>query len=207
MPRLTLLRDLATDRRITPLTAALGGVAAFASLVSEWQVTTVDGMAFGDDELDSSRMLPTDLVDLGGLGAAYLVGLLLLVTTVVLAVFGPLSGRVYARLCGYAVGGTLLAALLALVRLLGDQSRLVSRFYTVELTTEHLRVTYGRGVWCALAGVSLALAALWLAGRETEPVNEPRWRRGRSDDPLPESPLELTVTAVESRVNDGVTNR
>ena len=36
------LRALATDRRVVPLTALLGAVAVLASLISEWQITTVD---------------------------------------------------------------------------------------------------------------------------------------------------------------------
>src|SRR5690348_11115958 len=41
-----LLRQLTADRRMVPVAAALAAVAVFASLVSEWQLTTVDRAGF-----------------------------------------------------------------------------------------------------------------------------------------------------------------
>jgi hypothetical protein len=188
--RLGFLRGLGRDHRLPPLVAGLGGVAAFASLVSEWQVTTVDGLVYGADEVGATKMLPADLFDLGGLGAAYVGGLFLLVVAVLLAVSGPAAGRRYARLAGFGTGGVLLALLLAMVRLLGDQSRLISRFYTIELDSEHLKVAYGRGLWCALAGVGAALIALWLARHEPE---EPRPRPAQKTDLELDEPLDLSI--------------
>ncbi|WIM96496.1 hypothetical protein ACTOB_008698 [Actinoplanes oblitus] len=187
------LRGLGADARLAPIVAALGGVAGFASLLSEWQVTTVEGLTFNSDEVGETKMLPADLIDLGGIGAAYVGGLFLLVIAVVLALFGPAAGRRYARLAGLAAGGVLLALLLAMVQLMNDATRVIARFYTIDLTAENLKLAYGRGLWCALAGVAAALVALWLAGRETGPGGPPRWRRAEPADEEPDNPLELSI--------------
>ena len=201
-------RALADDRRVVPLSAALGGVAAFASLVSEWQVTAVDGAAFGSGEA-GRRLIPADLADLGAFGGGYLAGLFLLVTAIVLTMFGPVAGRRYARLAGLSVGGTLLGLLLALTSLLGEQSRIVTRLYTFEIDNDQLQISYGRGLWCGLFAVVAALAALHLSGRhalvaaaraEAVQAEEPAaiwsWRRPRTPDEetAPDAPFELTVT-------------
>ena len=171
------LRELGTDRRLPVLVAGLGAVAVFASLISEWQVTTVEAIDYGDGELGDAQLLPTDLIDLGGAGGAYLGGLFLMVVALVLALFGPASGRRYARLAGFGAGGLLLALLLAMVQLLSTETRLVSRYFTINMDVGQTQVAYGRGVWCALAGVSAGLLALWLAGREPAGEDGPRWRR------------------------------
>jgi hypothetical protein len=188
-------RELLADRRLVPIGAALAAVAAFASLISEWQVTTVDAAALGNGEL-GDKTLPTDLADLGAFGGAYLTGLFLLVAAVVLTLFGPAEGRRYARLAGLGVGGALLGVLLSLTSLLGDQSRLFSRLYTLELNNDQLKVAYGRGLWCALIAVVLAIGALYLASPSSW-----EWRRvleqdrdGETDDEDEDQPLELTVT-------------
>jgi hypothetical protein len=208
------LRSLADDRRLVPIAAVLGAVAVFASLISEWQITTVTGTAFNSGAV-GEQLLPADVADLGAYGAGYLAGLFLLVAAVVLTMFGPAAGRGYARLAGLSVGGTLLALLVALTSLLGDQSRIISRLYTPELGEDHLQVSYGRGLWCALFGVAAAVLALYLAGRH--PAADPQtasaaqegpsadppaawsWRRPRSgaEEPAPDAPFELTVSPVK----------
>jgi hypothetical protein len=200
-PTTDFLRGVAGDRRLPVLTAGLGGVAIFASLISEWQVTTVEQIAYEDDGesmTQQMQLLPTDLFDLGGIGAAYLVGLFLLVVSVILVLFGPAPGRRYARLSGFGVGGLLFALLLAMVHLLGSETRLISRYFSLQLPTEETQVQYGRGLWCALAGVALALGALWLTSREPETDDGPRWVRTagpEEDDDDPGEPLDLTISA------------
>jgi hypothetical protein len=199
-------RELLADRRLIPIGAVLAAVAAFASLISEWQVTTVDAAALGNGEL-GDKVLPTDLADLGAFGGAYLTGLFLLVAAVVLTLFGPAPGRRYARLSGLGIGGAVLGVLLSLTSLLGDQSRLFSRLYTLELNSNQLKVAYGRGLWCALIAVVLAVAALYLAGRTSSAPDADAdadadatvwsWRRPEDeDDPEDtEEPFDLTVTS------------
>jgi hypothetical protein len=198
-PAIEFLRGLATDRRVPVLVAGLGAVAVFASLVSEWQVTAVEPIDYeGDGEVRPVQLLPTDLFDLGGIGAAYLFGLFLLVMSATLVLFGPAAGRRYARLAGFGAGGMLIVLLLAMVQLLGSETRLISRYFIMELAAEQNAVSYGRGLWCALAGVSATLLALWLTSREPDSEEGPRWVRAATADeeePGLEAPLDLTIEA------------
>lgn len=185
-PRRTFLRELGQDHRIPLLVAGLAAVAAFGSLISEWQTTTLDGLGLGDETQTPARVMPTDLPDLGAIGAGYLGGLLVLTVAVVLTLAGPPAGRRYAQLTGFATGGLLLALLVALTPHLGETSMLIPRYYTVELTGDHVRVVLGRGVWCALVAVGIALVALRLPHRERPP---------RAAGPeATDEPLELTIT-------------
>jgi hypothetical protein len=174
-PRRTIFRDLGRDRRLPALIAGLGAVAAFGSLISEWQTTTFREVGVDGERLPEEQVLLANLFDLGGLGAGYLVGLLLLVVALALALFGPLPGRAYAKVAGLAVGGVLLALVLSLVQYLNDASALLPKYLMAFNVTDgdSLRTAHGRGVWCALAAVGLALAALWMpartAGAEPEP--------------------------------------
>jgi len=207
-----LLTGLGRDRRLVPLAAALGGVALFGSLISEWQLTAVDGTFWGDGEV-GDRPLVTTLADLGSWGGGYLTGLFLLVATVVLTLFGPAAGRRYARLCALSVGGVLLAMVVAMGSYLGDTSRIVGQLTASNLEENQVTITHGRGIWCAAAGVALVLLSMVLAGRPatTGPTraaappdgaspaeSEPpvwSWRRpaASEDDGLPEAPFDLTV--------------
>ncbi|GIF25008.1 hypothetical protein Ate02nite_77380 [Paractinoplanes tereljensis] len=188
------------------MAAALGAVALLASLVSEWQVTTVDAAVFGSENDVGDRLVPTDLTDLGAFGAAILVGLFPLVVSVVLTMFGPPAGRRWARLAGLSVGGTLLGLLFALAVSLGGQSRVVPYLYSMSMNPDQMQIGYGRGLWCAFAGVGFAVLALYLADRHTpapvadEPAAEEppavwSWRRpsGADEQVVPDAPLELTV--------------
>lgn len=195
-------RGLLADRRLVPLTAVLGAVAVFASLVSEWQVTTVDPQVFGGQV--GMRPISTGVTDVGALGTAYLVGLFPLVATVVLTLFGPAAGRRWARLAGLSFGGTTLALVFATVASLGDQSRTVPDLYLLQFDKDQVTFVYGRGLWCAVAGVLLAMVALYLAVRHPAPAvpqqsrgeEQPEWNWRRPapiDEAQPDQPLELTV--------------
>jgi hypothetical protein len=206
-----LLTGLAGDRRLVPLAAALGGVALFGSLISEWQLTAVDGTFWGDGQV-GNRALQTTVADLGGWGGGYLTGLLLLVTAVVLTLFGPATGRRYARLSALSIGGVLLAMVLALGSYLGEISRTVGQLALTNLEEDQLTISYGRGIWCAGFGVALVLVAMVLAGRhqpgppsaddvaadEEPPAEAPiwSWRRPAAveQDGPPDAPFDLTVT-------------
>jgi hypothetical protein len=182
-------RSLAADRRVVPLTAALAAVAVLASLISEWQVTTVDAAQFGGGET-GTRAVPTSITDVGSLGAGFLTGLFPLVVAVVLVLFGPPAARRWVRLVGLSVGGTLLGLLLATAAALGDESRVVPELYNDPYQIE---IGYGRGLWCAAAGVLLAMVALYLSDRSL-PADWARRRPAASEDQQPvDEPLELTV--------------
>jgi hypothetical protein len=186
-PRRTIFRDLGRDRRLPGLVAGLGAVAAFGSLISEWQTTTFRDFGIDGEQLPEERVLFANLLDLGGLGSGYLVGLLLLVVAVVLSLFGPGPGRAYTRVAGFAVGGVLVALILSLVQHLGDVSVFLSKYLmALDVTeTSSMRTALGRGVWCALAAVGLALVALWLPARAVPPAAEP---------PVTEADDELDMT-------------
>lgn len=203
--------SVARDRRVVPLAAVLGGVALFASLVSEWQVTTIDTAVFNSE--DGRQPIPSDLFDLGGWSGGYIVGVSALVAATVLVLFGPPAGRRYARLAGLSVGGVLLAVLAALGPTLDDVSRTLGYVIRYQVQRSQYEVTEGRGLWCAVVGVLAVMVALYLAGRHTTPVAasadtsaEPGerpdeasfWRRpptatADDEDRPPDMPFDLTV--------------
>jgi hypothetical protein len=189
---------LAADRRAVPLLAVLAGVALFASLVSEWQVTAISNAFTGDETASGFRSVPTDVGGLGAWGAGYLAGLFPLTGATVLAMFGPAAGGRYARLVGLSSGGVLVAILAALVSILGETSMITG--FAGPVGEDQIRPSYGRGIWCALFGVAAAMLALYLAGRH-QPADSPGmfWRRGpgaaveEDDERPPAEPFELTV--------------
>ncbi|WP_433792751.1 hypothetical protein [Actinoplanes sp. CA-252034] len=174
-PRRTIFRDLGRDRRLPVLVAGLSALSAFGSLISEWQTTTINVQEGDGEQPAEPRVLIANLLDLGGMGAGYLLGLIVLVVAVVLTLFGPGPGRAYTKVAGLAVGGVLVALLVSLAHHLGDASAVIPKFFTAYDFTgsEAVQTTYGRGVWCALAAVGLALVALWLPERAVRTAPEP----------------------------------
>jgi hypothetical protein len=207
------LAGLAGDRRLVVLAAVLGAVALFASLISDWQITAIDGTAIGSDEL-TARPLPAGVGDLGAWGGGYLAGLFVLVASMVLLLAGPPGGRMYARLVGLSTGGVLLALLLALMSHLHDESRALGNFFAAQLPDDAYTITYGRGGYCAAAGVAAVSLAMFVAGRQLPAMTYPApgapqsdpvpaaaqqvvdwpWRRPAvDDDESPDVPFQLTV--------------
>jgi hypothetical protein len=215
---------VAADRRLVPVAAALGGVALFASSVSEWQVTKIDATLLGGDQV-GMQPVASGVADLGASGAGYLLGVFALVAAAVLVLFGPAPGRRYARLIGLSTGGTLLALLAGLASDLGDSSRALGRAYSAQVAPEQVQISYGRGLWCAVFGVAAVTLALVVAGRhllppehaaaepaagvdpvaEQVPVDEAppvwSWRKprdvGEEDGWRPEEPFDLTVRSAK----------
>ncbi|MDO3705622.1 hypothetical protein Q3W71_28530 [Micromonospora sp. C28SCA-DRY-2] len=195
-----LLSGLGTDRRLPPLMAALGAVAAVASLFGEWLVMTLPN---GGPEGNTSIRVPAGVSDVGGFGVGYLVGLLVLASAVGLALRGTPAVRPNARIAGLTLAGALLALLTATAATLDDTSQR-TLFYSTE---DGFRVEYGRGlvmafVACALLAVALKLAPAAAAASPDAADEEPgepaaRGRRRRSgrvteEDELP-PPADLTV--------------
>ena len=196
------------------LAAALGAVAVFASLISEWQVTTDRrGRASATARSAAGCCRPT-WPTWARSAPAYLAGLFLLVAAVVLTMFGPPAGRRYARLAGLSVGGVLLGLLAALAVDAGRHEPGHRRASTSCSSTKiSSSSAYGRGLWCAFAGVARGLLALYLADRHARPVEPGRgagrdeeppglaWRRppAPSDERPPEEPFGLTVAPGASR--------
>lgn len=154
------------DRRLVPTITGVGLVALFASLVSEWQVTTVDAELFGPAEQNSpDRRILSTVGDLDTWGTGYLLGLFLLVAMSALLLHGPRSLAGTVRVLALSTSGVLLALLAAIAIELDGRSVLFSdaRF----LSPESLRqpVEFGRGLTCAVIGVAALAAAAYLSGR------------------------------------------
>jgi hypothetical protein len=163
------LARLVGDRRLVPLAAASGGVALFASLISEWQITGIDGPTLGSEEV-GARPFQTGIAELGAWGGGYLAGLFVLVAGIVLMLFGPPAGRVYARLVTLSTGGVMLGLLAAILSDLQDNSRVLNGIWAIQVEESRFTITSGRGGYCAVAGVlAVSLAAL-LAGRHLPPA-------------------------------------
>ncbi|MFJ6199497.1 hypothetical protein [Micromonospora sp. NPDC092111] len=149
---------LGRDRRLPPVLALLGAVAAMASLVGEWLVMTVPN---GGPEGSGTIRVPGGVAEVGGFGVAYLIGLLLLAGAVALALRGRPAVRHDARVAGLAVAGALLALLTATAFSLDDSGQR-ALFYSPE---DGFRVDYGRGLVMAFAAAALLGAALLTAAR------------------------------------------
>ncbi|MFG1607038.1 hypothetical protein [Actinoplanes sp. NPDC049265] len=205
-----VVSGLGSDRRTVPLAAAVGGVALFASLISEWQTTQLND---GDAErvIGGSRPVPAGLADLGALGTGYVFGLFLLAAAVVFMLFGPPAGRRWARLAGLTAAGVQAALLGALAETLSSTTHSAVGLFAAGMPEGQVQLSYGRGIWCALVGVGTVALALWLAGRHLAPApaagpeapGEPAgedvwtWRRPRTamDEDTPEAPIDLTVSS------------
>ena len=200
-----LAGPLRRDRRLPPVLALLGAVAALASMVGEWLVLTVpDGGPDGDGRFQ----VPGGVAEVGGFGVAYLVGLVLLAGTVAVALRGRPVVRHDARVAGLAVAGTLVVLLTATALTLDDAGQ------RAPLSSEGdgSGVDYGRGLVIAFAAAALLGAALLTAavpspmGRRTDgttigttPDDGGRDDGGRDarrggDEGRPAAPADLTVT-------------
>lgn len=198
--RTSLVTGLASDRRIVPLAAALGGLALFASLVSEWQVTKIDATVFRDTQT-GSRTFRATVAELDGWGTAYLVGLFLLTAAVVLTLAGPVPGRAYARLTALSAGGVLLAVVAAVWPSLDETTWIAGQLDVSGLEGDQMQLTMGRGPWCAAVGIVLALAAMYLAGRRVpEAPAASSWRHppAEEEEGPPDAPFELTVAPAQT---------
>ncbi|MDG4804084.1 hypothetical protein [Micromonospora sp. WMMD980] len=196
------LAGLGRDHRLPPVLAGLGAVAVLASLIGEWLVITVPNE--GEDGNTTFR-LPSGVAEIGGFGAAYLVGLLGLSVAVALALRGAPAVRQHARIAGLGLAATLIGVLVAAAASLQQLARHVLFFPTEQ----RLQVEHGRGLITAFLAVALLAAALHLAGRvgdratdradtdvtpdDDGPDERCARRRRDRDDEVPPGPADLTV--------------
>lgn len=221
--RTALGRSFASIRRhrlVVPVVAALGALAVFASLVSDWQVTTLEQTQVGPDS-ESIPPVGSGLAELSGWTAGYLAGLFALFGCLGLVLFGRPAFRDQARVLGLTTAGVLGGMLVALAVYLGETSPALLRvMYYPNPDEVRFDLTYGPGLTMAFLGVGALAAALYLAGhalpapalapgsaRETGEAGEAKpegaaddwpWRRPgtRADEPeagVPQ-PIDLTVT-------------
>ncbi|QOC94471.1 hypothetical protein [Micromonospora craniellae] len=170
---------LGSDHRVPVLLAALGAVAAVASLLGEWVTMTIPT---GPDPT-SPLEVTNGVAEIGGMGTGYLVGLLVLGGAVALALRGTRAAQVNARVAGLALAAGMIALLAATTSSLGDATRRGLMYYSGD---ESFRTEHGRGLFMAFAATLLFAAALVRiapAGAEVAPHDEP----GGPDDAAPES--------------------
>ncbi|MEH0973394.1 hypothetical protein V6U77_19930 [Micromonospora sp. CPCC 205546] len=153
---------LGRDRRLPMLLAALGAVAALASMLGEWQVMTIPNAG---PQGNTPLRVPGGVSDIGGFGVGYLVGLLALVCAVALTLRGTVAVRSNARLAGLALAAALLGLLVATAASLDEAGQRVF-FYS---TDDGFRVEYGRGLVMAFLACALFGAALKLAPARVVP--------------------------------------
>jgi hypothetical protein len=182
------------DHRVVPVVAGLAALALFASLVGEWQVTTINEPDFFGPGL-TTPPVSSGLGELGAWAAAYVIGLFVLVNCAALVFFAPPAVRVLARVLGLAAAGTLGAVLVAIAFDLNDRSLAITSLgYITGPEAPDYELTHGRGLTMAFLGVGGLAFALVLAGR-LMPVPAPVAAAGVSDAPPPadgkvESPAE-----------------
>ncbi|MDQ7907102.1 hypothetical protein RB614_21550 [Phytohabitans sp. ZYX-F-186] len=220
------------DWRLVPVIAGLSAVAVFASIVGEWQTIT-----FTQEDMFGPGPTPpvtAGLVDLGGFGTGYLIGIFVMVGCLSLVLFGRPALRDQVRIVGLAAAGVSAAILVGITAWLdGNSAALASADFLVGPQGPSYELAYGRGVTMAFLGVAGFALALYLAGRlmpappaqpavpgadggagpapeATEQLDWP-WRRPRAADDLDSDlppPADLTVapTAPFVPMQDGRTS-
>ncbi|MGC4894218.1 hypothetical protein [Micromonospora sp. DT31] len=193
------LTALGRDRRLPAVLAGLGAVAAVASLIGEWVVITVP-VPENPSDGDAPSRLTNGVSEIGGFGAAYLVGLLGLAAVLALALRGAPGVRRHARLAGLGLVVGLFGVLGATASALEQIARRILYF----LADQPIEAEHGRGLVTGFLTVALLAAALHLAGRDAEPSDgrptdgepaddRPARRLRAADDDLPPAPADLTV--------------
>ncbi|MEU6072671.1 hypothetical protein [Micromonospora sp. NPDC047074] len=186
------LAGLGRDRRLPLLLAALGAVAALASLLGEWQVMTIPNAG---PQGNSSVRVPGGVSDIGGFGVGYLAGLFALLCVTALALRGTSAVRPNARLAGLTLTGALLGLLVATASSLDEAGQRVF-FYSAD---DGFRVEYGRGLVMAFAACVLFAAALKLAPADAPPQEEADLPRADGDDGEAGEPVDGAEQVGRSR--------
>lgn len=160
-----LLRGARLDDRAVPALAGLGAVAVFVSLISPWQMATVD--AAYAERIGLPQELSAGLTDLGSWGTGYLLAGFGLAACVALVLFGATEVRRHARLAGLGLGGALFAMVVALAVELSQRSVLFSVYYE---NGAGAATTYRSGLYLAFVGVAALTGSLYLAGQLPAPA-------------------------------------
>lgn len=187
------ITQLLRNRGLPLVLAGLGAVAGLASLTQTWVVQHLPGITPGGDAFQIRETVDRT----GGLGLAYLVGILGLAVAVALALYGTGATRPNARIAGLALAAALLAVLVAGMTTIGDRDENAGYFPgQVGVDTEYGRGMVAALLTCALLGAAVLLAPA--AGRSepeagaATPARRPRAPRRAAADDLP-PPADLTV--------------
>jgi hypothetical protein len=169
--------------------ATAGAIAAFASLVSDWQVIP-DPLAFGPGETTFGLGL------VWVWGAGWALGAMVIAACTGLALLGPRLTRAGARAVGLATGGVLVPFLAAAAINLRREN-----LYTVGNLGQEIDL--GLGVYLAFGSTVLFTAAAWLAPTAAR-MSPARLRRVAAAEPeapedrhAPPAPPDLTVEPTE----------
>ncbi|HEX6970071.1 MAG TPA: hypothetical protein VF174_14850 [Micromonosporaceae bacterium] len=145
--------------------AALGALAFFASLVSEWQRTVI---RVDVPEFAHEQTLAIGIAELVGWSSAYLLSVLMVTVCVALVLFGPAAGREHVRVAGLAASGVLAGVLTAIVFYLHKHTAVVQQPLLLPWD-EQLELLLGRGVSVAFVSVGAYALALLLAPSARSP--------------------------------------
>ncbi|GAA1366973.1 hypothetical protein [Catellatospora chokoriensis] len=188
-------RAMTTDTRLTTGLAVLGGAAAVASLVGEWQI--IDTTRSGDEYFASIPHVTNSVWAATG-GTPYLGGLMLLGAATAVALFGPVAARATARVAALGTSAVLVMVLAAAASVLSSTSELprtFGGFMNSELLSR-FSSSPGRGMWAALAAVAL-LGLAMLSAHRHEPAPAVGRHAAVEDaerDDHGSGDIELTVT-------------
>lgn len=162
------------DRPVVLVVAGVGALALFASLLSEWQSTTVRAGLFGppDAQNADSRVLLSSVGDLDAWGGGFLAGLVTLVGATAVLLFGPPAAAHLTRVLSLSSAGVLLALLTGLAVDLGQRSMALGNLAHVGELAGY-KLDLGRGVICAFIGVAALAIAAWLSRRLSPPPAAP----------------------------------
>ncbi|MEV0456104.1 hypothetical protein [Catellatospora methionotrophica] len=189
-------RAMATGSRLTTGLVVLGGAAAIASLVGEWQI--IDTTRSGDEYFASIPQVTSSVWSTTG-GTPYLAGLMLLGASIAVALGGPPVARAVARMAALGTSAVLAVVLAAAASVLSSTSelpRVFGGFMNQELLSRFTS-SPGRGMWAGLVAVALlGLAMLSALRSDPEP---PGGRHAAAhadseDDDHEPGDIELTVT-------------
>lgn len=195
------------NRQVVPVVAGLSGLALFASLVGEWQVTNMQ-------DSGETRVVTASVAGIPGWGVSYVLGMFALVSCVALAMFGAARSRRNVRVVGLALTAALAIMLVAATKALTENSAVFS-FFAVFGEGNAPKVSIGRGLhmaYVATLGFGLALhlaARFWPAPaaeaetateradegtRAGEPRRAAMWRRPAAAPDVDPGPADLTVS-------------
>lgn len=186
-------RAVASDSRLTASLAVLGGAAAVASLMGEWQI--IDIAEEGDGYFNGVPQLANSVWTVP-MGPAYLIGLVLLGALAAVALYGPGPARAAARVAGIGAAAVLAVVVGTAAAALGTAQGVPQFFGVGPDVYDRYTVSLGRGLWAALAALVLLGLAL-LAAHRAEPAATPPTGAGDAGDETDDylsGDIELTVT-------------
>ncbi len=186
-------RAMSTDSRLTTGLVVLGGAAAIASLVGEWQI--IDTTRSGDEYFASIPQVTSSVWTTTG-GTPYLSGLMLLGAATAVALLGPVAARAVARMAALGTAAVLVVVLAATASVLSSTDelpRVFGGFMNSELLAR-FSSSPGRGMWAALVAVTLLGLAMLSAHRGEPEPSAGRHAAVEEPDDYESEDIELTVT-------------